>query len=57
VIDRTFEKAYILIFKALKETNQETELKKSFQECKKVFRKELGIEPPKSLQDFLNKSA
>lgn len=52
-VDRTFEKAYHLIFDALKESGQKSELKKIYAECCKAFQKELAIDPPKSLRDMM----
>jgi tetratricopeptide (TPR) repeat protein len=51
VVDPTFERAYHLIFKALKRTHQLDEVKKILAECKKAFNKQLGIAPPVSLID------
>jgi two-component SAPR family response regulator len=50
-IDRTFEKGYLILFKSQRALGLESDLKKEYAQCRKTFKKELGIEPPQSLQN------
>lgn len=45
-MDKTYEPAYECLFQLYDATNQTTELKKLYDECKAAFNKELNIDPP-----------
>jgi len=48
--DRVYEEAYELLFTALADNNQSSELAKAWKACQAAYKKELGSQPPKFLE-------
>ncbi len=52
--DRVYEEGYELLFTALAENNQASELSKAWKTCQSAYKKELGTMPPKFLEKLVH---
>jgi len=54
--DRVYEEAYEILFTALSDNGQSSELSKAWKACQAAYKKELGIAPPKFLEKLAQRS-